>query len=75
MFLELRVIPVKYVIMSKRLKYLKHILNESTSTMLKRVFETLKGNSRKGYFVDLVHKYFKKLKIEHSESKIKSCTE
>jgi hypothetical protein len=42
MCLELGVIPVKFVIIEKRLKFLKYILDETITTMIRQVFETLK---------------------------------
>ena len=75
MFLELGVLPVKYVIMSKRLKYLRYILNESITTTLRKVYETLKLDSRKGDFIDLVKKDLQTLEIEESEEEIKSYSE
>ena len=46
MCLELGVIPVKYVIMEKRLSMLNHILNESTSSRMRQLYEVLKCDSR-----------------------------
>ena len=54
MCLELGVIPVKFVIMEKRLYFLKYILDENISLMLRQVYEALKGDSRKGDFVSLI---------------------
>ena len=56
MMLELGVIPVKFVLMKKRMVFLQYILKESTSSMIKQVFEALKLDSRKGDFVNLTNK-------------------
>ena len=53
-YLELEVIPVKYVIMQKRLKFLKYILDENSETMLSQVYKEQKKDSRKGDFVHQV---------------------
>ena len=45
MYLELEILPVKYIIMKKGLRY---ILNEDMSSMIRQVYETLKLDSRKG---------------------------
>ena len=54
MSLEQGVIPVKFVIMEKRLNFLKYILDENTSSMIRQVYEALKGDRRKGYFFSLI---------------------
>ena len=54
MCLELGIIPVKFVIMEKQLNFLRYILQESMTSMLRQVYETLKSDSRKGDFVSLV---------------------
>ena len=56
MFLELGILPLKYVIMTKRLNFLKYILNENITSMIRKVYEALKQESRKGDFVYLVQK-------------------
>ena len=50
MCLELGVVPVRYVIMAKRLNLLHYILNESTVSTMSKV---LKSDSRKGDFLVL----------------------
>ena len=75
MYLELGIIPVRYVIMSKRKKYLKTILSESMDTMLRNVYETLKSDSRNGDFVDLVQKDFVELNINFTDKEIQEYSE
>ena len=72
MYLEFGVIPVKFVIMGNRLKYLNHILNENIESTTRQVFETQKEDSKNGDFVDLVTKDKKELKIDLTEEEIKS---
>ena len=55
MQLEMGVLPVKYVIMQRRMNFLHYILNQSTESMIYKVFETLKEDSRKGDFVALTN--------------------
>ena len=45
MFLELGVIPVRNVIMAKRLNFLHYILNENTGSIIHQVYEVLKSDS------------------------------
>ena len=72
MCLELGVIPVKFVIMEKRLYFLKYILDENISLMLRQVYEALKGDSRKGDFVSLIKTDMEELSIEITEEEIVS---
>ena len=54
--LVLGVIPVKFLLVKKRMVFLQYILKESTSSIIKQVFEALKLDSRKGDFVNLTNK-------------------
>ena len=72
MSLELGVIPVKFVIMEKRLNFLKYILGENISSMIRQVYEALKGDSRKGDFVSLIKTDMEELSIEITEEEIVS---
>ena len=71
MCLELGVVPVRYVIMGNRVKYLNTILNESTDSMLRQVYDAQKEDSKKGDFVDQVNKDLRELHIEFKEDEIK----
>ena len=70
MCLEMGVIPVKYVLMAKRVNLLHYILNENTSSTMKQVYEALKCDSRKGDFYSLVQKDMKDLNIPCDETMI-----
>ena len=70
MCLELRVVPVKFVIMTKLLNMLHSILNESTSSTNYQVYEVLKKESRKGDFYNLSRKYLKDLNMNLKEEQI-----
>ena len=74
MHLEFGSIPVRFVIMEKRLNFLKYILNESMESMIRQVFEALKADSRKGDFVSLVKQDIEALNIGLSEKDIKLFT-
>ena len=63
MMLELGVIPVRYVVMQKRMQFLHYILQESKESMLRKVFNALKDDSRKGDFVNLSNQDKKELNI------------
>ena len=74
MYLELGILPIKYVIIEKRLKFLRYILNESELSMIRKVYEALKSESRKGDFVDLVQKDIEDIRIDLSEEDIKNTS-
>ena len=74
MYLELGILPVKYVVMKKRLNFLKYILNEDMSTMIRQVYETLKTDSRKGDFVNLIKQDMEELDIVVTDEEIQSVT-
>jgi len=72
--LELGTLPLKFVILKKRLKFLKYILDEQEDTMIRQVFDTLKTESKKGDFVDLVTKDMKEINLKVTYEEIKTCT-
>ena len=51
MYLELGILPVRYVMMEKRLKFVRYILKEDITSIIRQG-----SRSRKGYFYDLVMK-------------------
>ena len=73
-YLEQGIIPVRYVIIQRRLLFLKYILNESTDSMIKQAYIQLKQDSRKGDFVDLVKKDLNELEIRMEDSEINEIT-
>ena len=72
MSLELGIIPVRFVIMGKRLNFLHYILNEPIDSIISEVYCALKEDSRKGDFVSLVQKDLQDLCIEMTDNEIKS---
>ena len=72
MCLELGVIPVRYAIMKKRLNFLHYILNESMTSIVRQVYDTLKVDSRKGDFFNLVQKDLKECNIKMTEEEIRA---
>ena len=61
--LELGIIPIKFILMKKRLLFLHYILRENKDSMLYKVFIALNEDSRKGDFVDMVKKDKTDLKL------------
>ena len=74
MFLELGIMPLRYVIMTKRLNFLKYILCESTITMIRQVYDVLKQESRKGDFVNLVQKDLNEINLKMSDEEIQTLS-
>ena len=72
MYLELGILPVKFVIMEKRLNFLRYILKESMFFMIRQVFETHKTESVKGDFIDLIKKDMEELDIDFTEEEIQN---
>ena len=74
MNLELGILPVRFVLMKKRLTFLHYILNESMEYMISKVFSALKEDSRRGDFVYLTNQDRKELNITLSNEEIKSIS-
>ena len=53
LYLELGILPAKFVIMKKRLNFLRYILKEDMGSMIQQVYDALKTESRNGDFVNL----------------------
>ena len=74
MCLELKVIPVRYVIMAKRLNFLHYILSEGISSILRQDYDTMKCDGRKGDFYQLAKKDMEDLNIILTEEEIRTYT-
>ena len=71
MNLELGILPIKYVIIEKKTEiFFRFILNENKSSMIRKVYDELKKDSRKGDFIDLVIQDMEDIGINHSEEEI-----
>ena len=74
MFLELGWLPLRFIIQSRRLNFLKCILNQKETSLVKQVFNEQKSNPKKGDWIKLVESDLKKLKITLSYVEISSMT-
>ena len=72
MYLELGWLPQRFLIQSRRLNFLKYILNQSESSLVKQVFNEQKYNPKKGDWIKNVEADLKKLKISLSQEEIAS---
>ena len=74
MNLELGILPVKYVLIKKRLAFLHYILNESMESLISKVFSALKEDCRRGDFVYQTNQDREKLNIILSNEEIKNIS-
>ena len=74
MYLEMGMVPLKYVLIGKRLKFLKYILDEDEETMVNKVYKAMKEDSKVGDFVDLIKKDMKTVNINLTDDEIKEET-
>ena len=71
MTLEMGFLPVKYVMMANRSKFLNYTLNESMEATVIQVYETQNCDSKRVDFVDLVQKDIKEIELNLNEKEIK----
>ena len=62
MYLELGWQPLRFIIQSRRLNFLKYILNQQETSLVKQVFTAQKLSPQRGDWVKIVEKDFKKTK-------------
>ena len=74
MMLELGVLPLRYVVMQKFMQFLHYILQESSDSMLRKVFDVLKDDSWKGDFVRLSNQDRKELNINYTDIEIENTS-
>ena len=72
MFLELGILPVKYVLMKKRMQFLHYILNENIDSMIVQVYNALREDHRKSNFVQLTNFDRQDLDIELTDEDIQT---
>ena len=63
MYLELGWLPLRFIIQSRRLNFLKYILNQKETSIVKQVFNEQKLNPLNGDWLKIVEKDLRKLKI------------
>ena len=69
MQLEMRVIPVKFVIMQQRMNFLYYIFKEDINSIIRQVFDALRKDSRKGDFISLTNIDRADLKMDEKQMK------
>ena len=72
MYLETTAQPLKYIISSRRLMYLHHILSRDGIELIHRVYIAQSENPSDGDFLQLVNNYFCLIGKTLDEAKIRS---
>ena len=73
-YLELGVIPIRFVIMKRKILFLQYILQQEKSSLIYKVLEATMKNPLKNDFVDTCKKYLQILKIDLSFSEIENLS-
>ena len=74
LYLELGVIPARYVIKQRKIMHLKHILMPDEHTLMKKVFNAQVKSPSKGDWASEIQVILKELKIEKTFEEIKDTT-
>jgi hypothetical protein len=70
LYLELGAVPLRWIIMQRRLNYQKTIIDRAENELIKKVYNAQKQNSVRGDFVRLVQKDWDQLGIHMNETHI-----
>ena len=70
-YLELGIVPISFLIKSRRLGFLKYILDQEDSALIKQVVKAQEIDPKNGDWISSVRKDFRKLGINYSFEKIK----
>ena len=60
LYLELGLLPLRFIIQSRRLSFLKYILNQEETSLVKQVYNEQKRNPLKSDWVKVVEKDLRK---------------
>ena len=71
MYLELGVLPIGFIIQSRRIGFLKYILDQKDSSLVKQVFNAQNADPRSGDWISTVKKDLRKLNLNYSFDEIK----
>ena len=74
LYLELGCVPLREIIIKRRIMFLRYILNEKEESMIKRFFQTQLKNPTKKDWVKTVEEDLKNLKIELNFDEIKKMS-
>jgi hypothetical protein len=68
LYLELGVLPIRWVLAQRRMNYLKNILDRPDNELILKVYHAQKLNSVKGDFVNLIENDFKNIGCDLDET-------
>ena len=74
LYLECGAVPLRFILMSRRIMYLQTILKRNDSELIKKIYKAQKHNTRKGDFVELVKDNMKELELNETEEEIENMT-
>ena len=72
LYLETAATPIRFLVKSRRLMYLHHILSRSNEELIRKVFEAQKRKTVKNDWVNIIKRDCADVKITFSESQIMS---
>ena len=75
LFLETGTIPIRYVLKSRRLCYLKVILQKDSEELVSEIFNAQKADPYEGDYCLLIEKDMKDINMQTSDDEIKSTKE
>ena len=70
LYLECGAVPIRFIIMSRRIMYLHTIMNRGETEIIRKIYNAQKTNKTKGDFADLVKQDLHKLNITETEEEI-----
>ena len=68
LYLECGVVPLKWIIVQRRINFLKHILSRDDSELLKKVYLAQKEHPTRGDFVKLVEKNIQEIGMTYEQA-------
>ena len=74
LYLECGAVPLRFIMMSRRIMYLQTILKRDDTELVKKIYKAQKTSKTKGDFADLVEQDLHKLGIKYKEGDIKAMT-
>ena len=70
LYLESGCIPMRFIIKSRRLMYLQNIIKKDEKEMIKKIYETQKGNPSPGDFSEIIKEDSKSINLNLTENEI-----
>ena len=74
LYLETAALPIKYIILSRRLIYLKEILDRPDTELVKKIYRCQQANPVPGDWSQLIAKDFQDINLNISENSIESLS-